>query len=123
MSPLPVDLDSETIQFDGHWYTRDDLARRIKAMLDAGDFQVSRPGQALEQLTGSIANLRAVSVKMTAEMAEAVAQVAARQGRAVGAVIREAGAPHLCPPAEAHPPQPPPPAPVPLTTPVTPATA
>jgi len=38
MTPQPIDLDAEAIQFEGHWYTRDELARKIKSMLDAGDF-------------------------------------------------------------------------------------
>ena len=29
MSQLPIDIDAEAIYFDGHWYTRDDMARRI----------------------------------------------------------------------------------------------
>jgi hypothetical protein len=42
-----IDLDSESVWLDGAWYTRQDLARRIKEMIETGDFRVSRPGQAL----------------------------------------------------------------------------
>lgn len=87
---LPIDLDSETIQYEGHWYTRDELAKRIKAMLDAGDFAVGRPSQALEQLTHTLSGLRTMAFRVTPEMADALNQLAARQGRGVGAVIREA---------------------------------
>lgn len=87
---LPIDLDSETIQYEGHWYTRDELAKRIKAMLDAGDFAVGRPSQALEQLTHTLAGLRTMAFRVSPEMADALNQLAARQGRGVGAVIREA---------------------------------
>ena len=42
-----IDLDSESVWLDGAWYTRQDLARRIKEMIETGDFRVSRPSQAL----------------------------------------------------------------------------
>ncbi len=44
-----IDLDSESVWLDGAWYTRDELARRIKQMIESGDFRVSRPSQALER--------------------------------------------------------------------------
>lgn len=90
MTPWPIDLDTESIQYDGHWYTRDELARRIKSMLDAGDFAVGKPSQALEQLTVTLSTLRSLSFKITPEMADAVQQAAARQGRTIGGLIREA---------------------------------
>lgn len=93
--PLPIDLESETIQFDGQWCTRDELARRIKKMLDSGDFAVGKPSQALEQLTATLANLRTLSLRVTPEMGDALSQAAARQGKTVGGVIREAIAGHL----------------------------
>ncbi len=105
----PIDLDSETIQFDGQWYSREDLARRIKAMLDAGDFTVTRPSQALEQLTQTLASLKTVTFRVTPDVAEALNQVAAKESKTVGAVIREllersirpAGAPAAPAPAPA----------------------
>jgi hypothetical protein len=90
MSQPPIDLDSESIQYDGRWYTRDELAKRIKGMLDAGDFAVSRPSQALEVLTQAITQLRTVSFRASAEMGDAIAQVAKQSGRAPGALIRDA---------------------------------
>lgn len=90
MSQWAIDLDTESIQYDEQWYTREELARRIKAMLDNGDFAVGRPSQALEQLTLTLANLRTIAFKITPEMADAVQQAAARQGRTVGGLIREA---------------------------------
>lgn len=90
MSQWPIDLDTESIQYDEQWYTREELARRIKAMLDNGDFAVGRPSQALEQLTLTLSNLRTIAFKITPDMADAVQQAAARQGRTVGGLIREA---------------------------------
>lgn len=90
MSQWAIDLDTESIQYDEQWYTREELARRIKTMLDNGDFAVGRPSQALEQLTLTLSNLRTIAFKITPEMADAVQQAAARQGRTVGGLIREA---------------------------------
>lgn len=93
--PLPIDLDAEAIQFEGHWYTRDELARKIKGMLDAGDFAVGKPSQALEQLTQTINGLRTLAFRVTPEVADAINAISAKHGRAVGSIIREALAMHL----------------------------
>ena len=90
MSQLPIDIDAEAIYFDGHWYTRDDLARRIKAMLDRGDFAVTRPSAALEQLTAVRRSVRTLAFRATPDMIEAINAGAARAGKSVGAFIREA---------------------------------
>jgi len=90
MSDLPVDLDAEAIFLDGGWYTREDLTRRIKSMLDSGDFNVARPSAALEQLTHTLSSIRTLTVRVTPELAEGLNQLAARSGKSVGAAIREA---------------------------------
>src|SRR5579871_1723352 len=111
-----IDLDSETIQFDGGWFTRDDLARRIRAMLDAGDYNVAKPSQALEQLTGMLQGLRTLAIRVTPDMADALNQAASRQGKTAAGIVREALANHLGMPEEAAPPPPvavSPPAPAP----------
>lgn len=95
MSQLPIDIDAEAIYFDGHWYTRDDMARRIKAMLDQGDFAVTRPSAALEQLTSIISSVRTLAFRATPEMIESINAGAARAGKSVGAFIREALAQQL----------------------------
>jgi hypothetical protein len=95
MSQLPIDLDTESVQFDGNWYTRDELARRIKTMLDSGDFQVARPSQALEELTSTLTSLRTLAFRATPDMADALNAAAARQGKTVGSLIRDAVADHL----------------------------
>lgn len=89
MSQLPIDIDAEAIYFDGHWYTRDDMARRIKAMLDQGDFAVSRPSAALEQLTAVISSVRTLAFRATPDMIESINAGAARAGKSVGAFIRD----------------------------------
>ena len=85
-----IDLDSESVWLDGAWYARDDLARRIKEMIEAGDFRVARPSQALERLEASLGQAQVLSVRMPADLAEAASSTAARLGRPVGHLIREA---------------------------------
>jgi len=95
MTPLPIDLDAEAIQFEGHWFTRDELARKIKGMLDTGDFAVGKPSQALEQLTQTLSTLRTLSFRVTPEMADAINAISAKHNRGVGSIIREALTMHL----------------------------
>ena len=90
-----IDLDSESVWLDGAWYTRQDLARRIKEMIETGDFRVSRPSQALERLEAALAQARVVSVRMPDDLAAAVSAAAGRLGRPVGHLVREAVAYYL----------------------------
>jgi predicted transcriptional regulator len=90
-----IDLDSESVWLDGAWYTRQDLARRIKEMIETGDFRVSRPSQALERLEAALAQARVLTVRLPDELAEAVSGAAARLGRPVGHLVREAVAYYL----------------------------
>ncbi len=90
-----IDLDSESVWLDGAWYTRQELARRIKEMIETGDFRVSRPSQALERLEAALAQARVVTVRMPADLAETVGATAARLGRPVGHLVREAVAYYL----------------------------
>lgn len=90
-----IDLDSESVWLDGAWYARDALARRIKEMIEAGDFRVARPSQALERLEAALGQAQLVSVRMPADLAEAAHATAARLGRPVGHLVREAVAYYL----------------------------
>ncbi len=90
-----IDLDSESVWLDGAWYTRDQLARRIKEMIESGDFRVSRPSQALERLEAALAMAQVVSVRLPADLLEAVSATAARLGRPMGHLVREAVAYYL----------------------------
>jgi hypothetical protein len=94
-----IDLDSESVWLDGAWYTREDLARRITEMIEAGDFRVSRPSQALERLEAALAQVRVVTVRIPAELADAIGETATRLGRPVGHLVREAVAYSLAAPA------------------------
>jgi hypothetical protein len=85
-----IDLDGEQVLFDGTWYSREELTRKIKTMVEAGDFRVARPSSALEALEGAVANLREIKVRLPIETYDALAAVATRAGRPVGALLREA---------------------------------
>ena len=90
-----IDLDSESVWLDGAWYTREELARRIREMIESGDFRVSRPSQALERLESALAQARVVNVRMPMDLSEAVTATAVRLGRPVGHLMREAVAYYL----------------------------
>ncbi len=90
-----IDLDTESVWLEGAWYTREDLARRIKEMIESGDFRVSRPSQALERLEAALAQARIVTVRMPVDLADAVGATAARLGRPIGHLVREAVAYYL----------------------------
>jgi predicted transcriptional regulator len=90
-----IDLDTESVWLDGAWYTRDQLARRITEMIEAGDFRVSRPSQALERLEAALGLAQVVSVRLPSDLLQAVSATAERLGRPTGHLIREAVAYYL----------------------------
>ena len=90
MSQFPIDVDAEAIFLDGGWYTREDLSRRIRAMLDSGDFNVARPSMALQELTQMMQGVRTMAFRAQPELADALTALATRLGQSVGGVIREA---------------------------------
>lgn len=90
MSQFPIDVDAEAIFLDGGWYTREDLSRRVRAMLDSGDFNVARPSMALQELTQMMQGVRTMAFRAQPELADALTALATRLGQSVGGVIREA---------------------------------
>ena len=90
-----IDLDSEAVWLDSAWYTRDELANRIKQMVEAGDFRVARPSQALERLEAALAQARVLTLRVPSDLADAVTEAASRLGRPVGHLVREAMAYYL----------------------------
>ncbi len=90
MGEFEVDLDGEQVLFDGTWYSKDELGRKIKTMVESGDFRVSRPSAALEHLQTSLGSLRTVTVRLPADVAEALGEAAARTGQPVSTMVREA---------------------------------
>ena len=90
-----IDLDTESVWLDGGWFTREALARRIKEMIESGDFRVSRQSQALERLEAALGQAQVVSVRMPSDLAGAAQATATRLGRPVGHLVREAVAYYL----------------------------
>ncbi len=90
MEAFEIDLDSECVWLDDAWLNREDLVRKIRAMIDAGDYQIARPSQALENLTKALAQARLLALRINPEMSDALNALAQQTGRPVGAVAREA---------------------------------
>jgi hypothetical protein len=122
MDAFEIDLDSECVWLDDAWLNRDDLVRKIKGMIDAGEYQIARPSQALETLTRSLAQARLLALRINPEMSDALNAAAQQTGRPVGAIAREAIAAWLANAANSAAPQPltqvvePPVEPIPLMT-------
>lgn len=89
-SEFEVDYDAEAVWLDDAWFTRDELAARIKTMIEGGDYRLARPSAALEVLESAMNNARVLAARVPPELASAVEQAADAAGRPVGALIREA---------------------------------
>jgi hypothetical protein len=89
MGDFEIDLDGEQVLFDGTWYSKDELARKIKTMVESGDYRVSRPSAALEALQGTLGSLRTLTVRLPADVAEALTDAATRAGQPVGTMVRD----------------------------------
>ncbi len=83
-----IDLDAEAIWFDGAWCTRQDLARRIKKLVDEGDYRVARPSEALERLEAVLAATQVLATRVPAELAAALAGAAKQTGHPIGRLAR-----------------------------------
>ncbi len=95
MSSFEIDYDAEAVWLGDAWFTRDELAGRIKAMIESGDYRLARPSAALERLEAAMAEARVVAARVAPELAVAVEQAAEAAGRPVGTVIRDALAYYL----------------------------
>ena len=74
---------------------REELARRIKQLVEAGDYRVSRPSEALERLEAVLARTHVLATRVPAELAAALSVAARQAGRPVGHLVREAMAYYL----------------------------
>jgi hypothetical protein len=90
MSANSVDLDQETIQFDGKWVGRADLARAIRVLLEAGNYAISRHSAALEALNKALAEARTLTFRLPPDVDEALKRAATRAGHSPGALICDA---------------------------------
>lgn len=87
---FPIDYDAEAIYLDGFWLSRDDLAERIRAHLDKGEYRISRLSAALEQLEEDLAQARVLAVRVAPALAEALEEEADRRGASTSSLLREA---------------------------------
>lgn len=85
-----VDFDAEAVWVDDGWYTRDQLADRIKIMIEGGDYRISRPSAALESLEAALAGGRVLAVRVPPDVAVSYEQIAEAEGRQVPSLLREA---------------------------------
>ncbi|HWV37579.1 MAG TPA: hypothetical protein VN033_03775 [Vulgatibacter sp.] len=85
-----IDYDSEAVFFEDAWRTRADLAKLIRERIDKGDYRVAKPSAALEALEAGLASGRILAARVSPELAAAVEEMAARERKAVAAVLREA---------------------------------
>lgn len=85
-----IDLDLEAVRLDGEWLQRDALAAKIRELLEAGEYRISRLSCALEALEAELGATRTLTVRLPPALADAVHAAAERRGRSVGALVREA---------------------------------
>ena len=90
-----VDLDQETIQFDGKWLSRADLARVIRQLLEAGNYAITRQSTALETLNRALSEARTLTFRLPPELEDALKRAAGRTGHSPGMLICEAIAQQL----------------------------
>lgn len=95
MSANTVDIDSETILFEGRWLGREELARNIKLLLDGGNYNIGRQSAALEALNAALSDVRTVAFRASPQLAQSLSDVALKSSRTLGAVIRDALAQYL----------------------------
>lgn len=85
-----VDLDQETIRFEDEWLGRQQLADKIKSMIDSQNYSISTAGQALEYLERTLSDVRTFKVKLSAADATRVERHAQRSNIALAAFVRQA---------------------------------
>jgi hypothetical protein len=90
-----VDLDRETIEFEGKGMGRDDLARAIRQLLDSGNYAIGRHSAALEVLNKALADARSVTFRLPPDLDESLKKAAARVGRSPGALLCDAATQYL----------------------------
>ncbi len=89
-SVLPVDLDRELVQLEGQWLSRGDLASLLQKLLAAQDHRVAGLARAIEQLDQAVRAAETLTVRLPAELAQRLREVASRRSLPVGGVVREA---------------------------------
>lgn len=85
-----VDIDAQKVNYEGEWLTKDELAGKIRKMIDGQDFRIGAAGNALEFLQKTLANVREFSVKIGPSDADCLQRHAQKAGLETGVFIRQA---------------------------------
>ncbi len=88
--PYDVDIDAQKVNYEGEWLTKDELAEKIRRMINGQDFRIGAAGNALEFLQETLANVREFSVKIGPSAADSLQRYAQKAGLETGAFIRQA---------------------------------
>jgi len=85
-----VDIDAQKVNFEGEWMTKDELAEKIRKMIDSQDFRIGTAGNALEFLQKTMANIQEFNVRMGPFDADTLMRHARKAGLETGVFIRQA---------------------------------
>jgi hypothetical protein len=85
-----VDIDAQKVNFEGEWMTKDELAEKIRKMIDSQDFRIAAAGNALEFLQKTMANIQEFIVKVGPGDADSLQKHAQKAGLETGVFIRQA---------------------------------
>jgi hypothetical protein len=85
-----VDIDAQKVNFEGEWMTKDELAEKIRKMIDSQDFRIGTAGNALEFLEKTMANIQEFAVKVGPADADSLQKHAKKAGLETGVFIRQA---------------------------------
>jgi hypothetical protein len=98
-----VDLESETILYEGEQLDRTALADRIRRMIEQQDYRISAAGNALQHLEEVLSSARQLEVRLTAAEADRLERHARRAELSPAAFLRQAALAYLAaqPPLDA----------------------
>jgi hypothetical protein len=85
-----VDIDAQKVNFEGEWMTKDELAEKIRRLIDGQDFRIGAAGNALEFLQNTLANVQEFSVRIGPSDADFLHKHAKKAGLDTGVFIRQA---------------------------------
>lgn len=86
---LDIDLETERINLDGVWVTREEVVDKVQKMLATGDFRIAKLSEALEQLSHTIGSAKSVTLKLTAEQYAKLESAGGRLGKSAATFGRE----------------------------------
>ncbi len=90
-----VDLESETILYEGERLDRTALADRIRRMIEQQDYRISTAGNALQHLEEVLSSARQLEVRLTAAEADRLERHARRAELSPAAFLRQAALAYL----------------------------